>query len=170
MEVAIPQNCSVRIEGGYLIVKAGSEEHKIHFDSKKIRVEIKDGSVAMVSIKKQRRKTHAMINSIRKHLTNMFGGGSVVYQKKLSVIYAHFPVSIEVKGKAIQIKNFLGEKVPREAVIVGNTQVQVSGQEINVKGSNKEEVGQTAANIVQAVRIVGKDRRVFQDGIYLIKE
>ena len=35
---------------------------------------------------------------------------------------------------------------------------------------NKERTGRIASNIEQAVRITGKDRRRFQDGIFIIEK
>ncbi|MFH0972321.1 MAG: 50S ribosomal protein L6 [Candidatus Micrarchaeota archaeon] len=169
MEIEIPKDSNLRIEGNCITLKIGAEEHLIKFNSQKLKVAQKDGKVEILPIKKTRRETHAMANSIGKHLKNLFSGGKKQFEKKLQVVYAHFPVSVEVKGKEIYIKNFLGEKRAREANVIGNTQVQVSGQDIIIKGSDIEAVGQTAANIIQAVRITGKDRRVFQDGIYLVK-
>jgi large subunit ribosomal protein L6 len=55
------------------------------------------------------------------------------------------------------------------ARIVGGAEVEVVGDEILVRGVDKEEVGQTALNIEQASRPKGKDPRVFQDGCYLFE-
>ncbi len=169
MEIEIPKNCNVALEGDAIRVTAGSEVHTFKFNSRKLRVSLDGTKLKAEPIKKIRRETGATIKTMLMLIRNLFDGNSKLYERKLQVIYAHFPVSIEQKGRAIQIKNFLGEKVPRHAEIVGSTQVQTTGQEIIVRGTDKSAVGQTAANIVQAVRIVGKDRRVFQDGIYLVK-
>jgi large subunit ribosomal protein L6 len=64
----------------------------------------------------------------------------------------------------------LGEKYPRVAKIVGRTQVRVDGDEILVSGISKEEVGQTAINIERATAVRYRDRRVFQDGCYLVEK
>jgi large subunit ribosomal protein L6 len=42
--------------------------------------------------------------------------------------------------------------------------------EVVVSGADKEKVGQTSANIERACRIRGRDRRVFQDGVYIVEK
>jgi large subunit ribosomal protein L6 len=103
-------------------------------------------------------------------ISNMMQGVSDGFKKELKVIYAHFPISLEVKGKDILIKNFQGEKQPRTALVAGDTKVAVKGQLISVSGPDKEAVGQTAANLKQATKIKDKDDRIFQDGIYEVEQ
>lgn len=169
MEFKLPAGANVSVEGSNLVVDMGGEIQKIPFNSRKIKVEVKGGMLEIAPLNKIRRETNAMVHSVWKHLQNIFTGQGAPFQKKLQVVYAHFPISLEVKGSKVSIKNFLGEKRPREADIVGKAQVAVAGQEITVKGTNKDAVGQTVANIIQSVKITGKDRRVFQDGIYLVR-
>lgn len=88
------------------------------------------------------------------------------YTRKLQIVYAHFPITIEQKGAVMVIKNFLGEKNPRKAKIAGDTKVKVEKEFISVSGPDQYGVGQTAANLKQATHIRFKDPRVFQDGIY----
>ncbi|HDL15060.1 MAG TPA: 50S ribosomal protein L6, partial [Euryarchaeota archaeon] len=76
----------------------------------------------------------------------------------------------KVKGNEVIVENFLGERVPRKTEIFGICKVKVKGQEVTVEGINKEDVGQTAARLEQLTKIKGKDRRIFQDGIYLIEK
>ena len=67
------------------------------------------------------------------------------------------------------IKNFLGEKQPRKTRIVGNTKLEVKGQEVTVSGCDKDAIGATIANLRTATKIKDKDPRVFQDGLYVIE-
>jgi large subunit ribosomal protein L6 len=67
------------------------------------------------------------------------------------------------------VDNFLGEKTPRTTRIVGDCKVAVKGTELTVQGIDKEEVGQTVANIEKLTKVKKRDPRVFQDGIYLIE-
>jgi large subunit ribosomal protein L6 len=85
----------------------------------------------------------------------------------MKVLYSHFPMQVEVKGDTVEVRNFLGEKHPRETKVVGDTEVDVSEEEIVLHGPDKDHVGQTAANIEQLTYTNDKDVRVFQDGIYI---
>jgi large subunit ribosomal protein L6 len=86
----------------------------------------------------------------------------------MKIVYAHFPMTVKVKGNLINIDNFLGERSPRVAKIMGDVKVSVKGEDVTITGINKEDVGQTMANIEQATKIKRRDPRVFQDGIYLV--
>lgn len=111
----------------------------------------------------------ALLGTTESLLTSMIKGVTEGYTKKLKVLYSHFPISIEVKGRDIMIKNFLGEKKARMTALVGDTKVQVKGQDVTVSGPSKENVGQTAANMRKAMKIKDKDGRIFQDGIYEVE-
>lgn len=106
---------------------------------------------------------YALINSA-------FKGVKEGYTKKMKMIFAHFPMTLEIKGKSINIKNFLGEKMPRVANIVGDTQVKPEKESVTLSGPDKHDVGQTMANIKTATKIKQKDPRTFQDGLYEISE
>jgi large subunit ribosomal protein L6 len=64
----------------------------------------------------------------------------------------------------------MGGHAIRYAAIVGDAKVKVTGTDIAVTGINIEEVGQTAANMEKATQRGGFDKRVFEDGIYIVKK
>ena len=87
----------------------------------------------------------------------------------LKAVYSHFPMTLAVKGNKFVVNNYFGEKVPRSAEIIQGVEVKVNNKtDVVVTGINKENVGQTAANIERCVTVKKRDRRVFQDGIYLV--
>ncbi|NIQ32722.1 MAG: 50S ribosomal protein L6, partial [Nitrososphaeria archaeon] len=45
--------------------------------------------------------------------------------------------------------------------------VQISEEDVIVRGTRLQDVSQTAANIEQVTKIKNKDLRVFLDGIYI---
>jgi large subunit ribosomal protein L6 len=128
-----------------------------------VELNVKGQEVTIASQSKAKMNTAiALLRSAEKGVTDG-------YVKKLQIIYVHFPITFEIKGKDIYVKNFLGEKVPRIAGIVGDTKVKVEKEFISVSGPDKYAVGQTAANIRTATKIKQKDPRVFQDGVYPVE-
>lgn len=162
----IPEKTSVEVHAGNVVVKGPAATLEKRFNPRVLSVVVEGGEVAVKPLVKRTRRVHAMMNTLEAHLRNMVAGSAACFEKKLSLVYAHFPVTVEVKGKDVLIKNFLGEKTPRVAKVLGSAKVAVKAQEITVTGNDKDEVGQTASNIVKATRIVKRDVRVFQDGIY----
>jgi len=108
------------------------------------------------------------VNTALSLISSMFKGVTEGFRKELKIVYAHFPISIEMKGETILIKNFQGEKQPRQARLIGDTKLQVKGQNVTVTGTDKEAVGQTIANMRGATKINDRDARIFQDGIYIV--
>lgn len=116
----------------------------------------------------KRKKAKAKAGAIVAHIRNMIKGLEKGFTYKLEIVYSHFPLNVSVKPGFVEINNLGGAKHPKKAKIVGEAKVEVKGKDIIVSGHNKEDVGQTAANMEVITRIKGKDKRVFQDGIYIV--
>ena len=115
----------------------------------------------------EKAKQTATIGTFASHVRNAFHGVTAGWEYQMEVFYSHFPMQVGVEGKEVVIQNFLGERAPRRTPIRGDTEVSVSGEEVTLSGPNKDDVGQTAADIEQLTRINDKDARVFQDGVYI---
>jgi large subunit ribosomal protein L6 len=111
-----------------------------------------------------------IINTVMSLISNMVTGVTKGYTYRLKIVYAHFPISVKTKGDQVLVENFVGERSPRVARIIGDCKVTVEGDDVVVKGISVEEVGQTAANMELATRIKKKDQRIFLDGIYLYQK
>ena len=111
-----------------------------------------------------------MKNTVEAHIKNMAVGVTIGYSKKIKILFSHFPITVEMKGREMLVKNFLGEKQPRRLRIMGDVKVEAKGQEVTITGISKDDVGQTFANIKSATKIRNRDSRVFQDGFYEVAE
>jgi large subunit ribosomal protein L6 len=157
--ITIPDGVSVRVDGATVTAKGPAGEVQKTFSREAV---VKaDGSKVEVSA-----KSKAMLNTVEAVLKCMVAGAKGGYSKSFKLLYAHFPISVEVKGKDVSVKNFLGEKQPRKTVLVGATKVEAKGQSVVISGPDKEAVCQTVANLRNAMRIKDRDSRVFQDGMY----
>lgn len=158
----IPQGITFRVDGFKVTAKGPQGEvHKTFPKGSKVSL---NGSKIEVQAPNK-----AMLGTLESILNSMAKGVSSGYSKNFKLLYAHFPITIEVKGSDILVKNFLGEKMPRKTVLVGTTKVLAKGQNVTVSGPDKEAVGQTIANLRIAMKIKDKDGRVFQDGIYEVE-
>jgi large subunit ribosomal protein L6 len=89
---------------------------------------------------------------------------------RIKPVFAHFPVTVKVKGNTVNVENFVGERSARITKIVGDCKVTVDGDDIIIKGVSLEDVGQTSANLEQATKIKRKDQRIFLDGVYVYEK
>lgn len=172
--VKIPSDVEVSVEGdtisGYVVkVRGPLGENSKKFKFREIFIE-KNGSEIRIRTPISKAKYRATVGTFTAHIENLIKGVREGFEYRLKAVYAHFPMKIRVSGDEVIIENFLGETTPRKAKIVGRAKVEVKGQEIIVRGVDIEECGQTAANLERATRIKQKDRRVFQDGIYIVKK
>ena len=164
MDITIPEGVDAKITA-----------NTVKFHGKTGDVEKKFSSLLSIGIGQNKISiqgdSKALINSAVAHIKNMLHGVQNGYRIKLKIIFAHFPMNIEVKGKDVLIKNFLGEKQARKAMLVGNTKLEYNSKDqiVIISGSDKEAVGGTIANIRRATKIREKDPRVFQDGLYVIE-
>ena len=168
-EVEIPEGVEVTVEGNTVKVKGPKGELQRELKYPGVKIFTEDGKVVIYK-EFPRKKDIAIARTFKAHIANMIKGVTEGFTYRLKVVYSHFPISVKVQGDEVIIENFLGEKAPRRAKIFPGVTVKVRGQEIVVEGIDKEAVGQTAANIEQATRITKWDRRVFQDGIYIVEK
>jgi len=171
-EIEVPEAVKAEVTGNRIKITGekgeiekefpGMHDVKIALDKNKIKV----------SSESERRKMKSLVGTVIAHVRNMVHGVTRGYTYKLRVVYSHFPVTVKVDeaNRQVLVQNFLGEKTPRTAKIVGSTKVEAKAADITVTGPNLDDVAQTAANMEQATKIKHHDRKVFQDGIYLTEK
>uniref|UniRef100_A0A7J3ZMC7 Large ribosomal subunit protein uL6 n=1 Tax=Fervidicoccus fontis TaxID=683846 RepID=A0A7J3ZMC7_9CREN len=166
-KVEIPSGVSVQISGMKVRVEGpkGILERDFSY-AKGIGIRVEDSTVVIESYFVDRRRK-ALVGTIASHIQNMITGVTRGFRYKLKIVFSHFPITVEARGREVIIKNFLGEKAPRRAIIEEGVTVRVEGEDVIVEGIDIEKVGQTAANIEHACKIKELDRRVFLDGIYV---
>lgn len=166
--VDVPNGVTVEISGNVITTKGSLGSNTRTFNDALISVAKDGGKVKLTPIaQKELAKKGMMVEkALAKELQNDMNGVLKHFEKNMQVVFAHFPITVEAKGDIVFIKNLIGERAPRTAKIVGTTKVEVKGQAVRLYGTSLDDVSQTGANIRGACRIVNKDSRIFQDGLY----
>jgi len=168
-EIEIPSGIEIKKEGKKVIVKGPEGESSKEFNFGKLKLENKDGKIT-IGYLNSTRNDKRMINTITAHIKNMIKGVNKKFEYKLKICASHFPINVEIKGNQALIKNFLGEKTPRICPLPQGIDIQINKEIITIKSVNKELAGQAAANFETTTRVKNRDRRVFQDGIFIISK
>ena len=170
-KVEIPDGVDVEVEPPAKIRVKG-KLGELFKDLTHMGVELKkEGNAVVVKLYGKGRRAKSMMGTAKSVVKNMITGVTEGFTYKMKIVASHFPMSVKVQGDQVIIENFIGERWARKARIVGpGTRVEVKGDDVLVKGIDKEAVGQTAANIEQATKITGKDARKFLDGIYIYEK
>ncbi|MBS3091746.1 50S ribosomal protein L6 [Candidatus Pacearchaeota archaeon] len=168
-KIQIPEGVSCSLEDG--VIKCSKSGVELSRNLKIPRVEVKtEGREIVFNCERGNKIQLKSIRANLAHLRNMFLGLEKKYVYSLESCNVHFPMILKVEKDKLIINNFLGEKVPRTAVILPNVEVQIKGAKIAVSSHDREAAGQTAANFEKATIVRNRDRRVFQDGIYITEK
>ena len=150
-KIEIPEGITLDI--GKIIIKAkgpkGENQRKIFHPRVLIK---KDNNEIILESKKASKREKTMLNTLKSHISNIIEGVKEGYEYKLKICSGHFPMNVSIQNKKVIIKNFFGEKIPRKAEILDNVDVKIEGDIITVRGTDKDNVSQTASNIEQSTR------------------
>jgi large subunit ribosomal protein L6 len=173
-EIDIPSEVTVDANNYVITIKGPLGQiikdyspNKLFLSKNAYRIFVENSKVIVETYIKGKRGL-SLCRTLASKIRNSIKGVMKGYTYKLKIIYSHFPVNIKVKDDKVFIENFIGERGPRLARIIGkDTKVKVEGEDIIINGIDKDEVSQTAANIQLATKIKKRDPRKFLDGIYI---
>src|SRR3989338_9138054 len=95
-----------------------------------VKITVKDNKVTL-ECKKATKREKTLINTLRAHIKNLLIGVKESYMYKLKICagppQSHFPAQVTLKDSVLSVKNFLGEKIPRELKIRNDAKVEIKG-------------------------------------------
>lgn len=168
-EITIPEDVEAEIHQNNLTLKGKEGKNFREFNFGKINLEKKDKKL-ILSCEKATKKEKRIINTSAAHIKNMIHGVQKKFEYKLKICSSHFPMNVKIEGDYAVIKNFLGEKVDRKVELPKNIEIKIDKDMITILSTNKELAGQAAANLEKVTKIRKRDKRVFQDGIYILNK
>lgn len=168
-ELEIPQGMSITINDGIFTIQGQKGKVSKKLFNPKIRAHVSNNLV-IFEAKKGTQREKRLIKAHIAHLKSMMKGADHLHTYKLRICSGHFPMTVSVKGNVFEIKNFIGETIPRTLTLLEGAKVSVDGHFIIVESISKEIAGQTAALIEKLTRRPAFDKRIFQDGIYIVEK
>ncbi|KAI9271556.1 ribosomal protein L6, alpha-beta domain-containing protein [Phascolomyces articulosus] len=171
-ELTIPEGVTVDIKSRVVTVKGPRGELTKNLRHLNIEIKFVGKNLLKFVVYHGARKHVAAIRTVRSHVNNMITGVTKGFQYKLRYVYAHFPINVIINGNgdAVEIRNFLGQKVVFHVKMRGDAKCEASKaqkDELVITGNDLEAVSQSAADIQQICRVKNKDIRKFLDGIYV---
>jgi large subunit ribosomal protein L6 len=167
--IEIPEGIECKKENTRLICTKGALENYREINIPGIQLKVETGKILLICEKGNKNELKA-VRSQKAHIMNMICGLQKPFTYKLEVCNVHFPMTLKVEGNKLVISNFLGERVSRVAEILPGVNIEIKGQKIILFSHNLEAAGQTAANIERATKVKNRDRRIFQDGIFIVEK
>ena len=171
--ITLPEKVSAKlelIEGSKVLMiegPKGSVNRK--FTHPLIEISLKNNQITL-EVENATKSHKTVLNTYKAHIKNMIKGVTEGFVYKLKICYSHFPMNVSLQKGTLVVKNFYGEKYPRTLQMPSDVQVKLNGNIIEVHGTDIEKVGDCATAIEQLTRITTRDRRIFQDGIFIIEK
>ena len=140
--ITVPQGLDVAISGSRVTIKGGkgSLEHDAHG---LVTVKLEDGAVT-VTPNDESKAANALSGTTRAILQNMVTGVSAGFERKLEIVGVGYRA--QVQGSKLNLS--LGYSHPVEFAIPEGIAIETPSQtEVVVRGIDKQQVGQVAANI-----------------------
>jgi len=169
-EIEIPKGIKADIEDHILTMKKENNELKRELTGL-IDIRIEKNKI-ILEAKKATKRESKIFGTFTAHIKNMIQGLQEGFKYKLQAVSVHFPMTISVdkEKNELVIKNFLGENTDRRIKLIKGIDVKVDKDVIEIESADKELAGQMASNIEKGTKIRKKDRRVYQDGIYITEK
>jgi len=170
LDVEIPEGVTVDLAPNNVITatgKNGEAKRMLHAIGVSVS---KEGNKIYFRAKKATKKEKRIMGTFQAHVRNMIKGVVNGHTYKMKICSGHFPMTVTVKGKDFSVKNFLGEKVPRTTALLDGVSVKVEGNDITIESPDIEKAGIVSSRIELLTFISRRDRRVFQDGIFITEK
>ena len=160
----LPDGVKASKEGIELSVEGPKGKVCKKFNAPNVTLDVEGNKIALRSSRNTKRERQRL-GTFKAHIKNMIMGVTEGHSRKMKICSSHFPMTVTVSGSDFSVKNFFGEKTPRQLKLPESIDVKVKGNDLEVSGCDKELVGQVVSSIEHLTKRTSFDKRIFQDGI-----
>src|ERR687889_1885047 len=133
-EIVLPSEVSITKQENLITTKGSFGSVQKDFTKMPAIIDLQDSKITIKS-HGNRKKDFALVNTIQSVINNMIKGSSKGFTYRLKIVFAHFPITVKIKGKEISVDNFFGERSARTSKIIGDdTKVTVQGEDVIISG------------------------------------
>lgn len=168
-EIEMPDGITISQDGKEISLKGPKGEATRTLYSPAIGMKV-EGNKVILSVETMTKREKALVGTYRAHIKNLIKGVTEGHVYKLKICSGHFPMNVSYNNNVLSIKNFIGEKIPRELTVRKEVSLKIEGEVIVIESANKELAGNTAGAVEKLTRRPNFDKRIFQDGIYIIEK
>ena len=110
VSIKIPEGVKAEINGNLVKVTGSLGTNERKFNDGLMQVKIENGELVIIktNYKKLDKKASNVIAAFTKEITNDFKGVNEYFETNMEAVFSHFPITLEVQGKNLIIKNMLG--------------------------------------------------------------
>lgn len=143
LPIAVPKGVDIKIDGSYVNVKGPNGELEWTF-APEIGIKLEDNTL-LIERPSDEPKMRALHGTTRALLNNMVTGVSTGFQRILEIVGVGYRAELNGKDLIINVGYSHPVKFPAPDGI--SYEVDMKTRQIKVKGFDKQQVGQVAANI-----------------------
>ena len=165
----LPEGVKASMEEIDLTVEGPKGKVCKKFNAPNVTLGVEGNKIALRSSRNTKRERQRL-GTFKAHIKNMISGVTDGHARKMRICASHFPMTVTVSGNDFSVKNFFGEKTPRQLKLPEGVQVEVKGNDVDISGCDKELVGQVVSSIEHLTKRTSFDKRIFQDGIIALME
>ncbi len=169
-EIEIPSGININVHESEIVFSKDGNEIKRKLNPMiKVKVE---GEKIKITSEKSTKREKKNFGSVKSHIKNAIEGLNNPWKYRLQIATVHFPTtaSLDKANNEFVLKNFLGEKKDRKVKLIDGVDIKINKDIIELTSVDVEKAGQTAANLEKLTKIRNRDRRIFQDGIFIIEK
>lgn len=168
-ELELPDGVSATFALGELTITGPKGAVTRRLQSKDTIIAV-DGSRITLTTRRATKRFKREVHTFRSHVQNMIRGATDGHTYKLAIASSHFPMTVQQQGNKVVVKNYVGEKKPRELVVPEGVTVKVAGDSIEVESVDIVRAGNFAGALEKLCVRPSFDDRIFQDGVYIVEK
>lgn len=166
-KLPIPPGTNISVSDEEVKIEEGGKVIVRKFPSALIEIRVEGGEVKIIA-KNKSALSRATAGAFESHIKNAINGLKRPYIYKVKAVFSHFPISLKLNQGYLEVSNYLGGRGIYKYKVPLGADVKVEKDLVTISSIDKELAGTVAGAMERIVSAKGRDKRVFQDGLYIV--